>query len=209
MSNGPRNLETNDRGSSSSTSATLLGRLRRDPSDSVAWNELVHRYGPRVFAWCQRWRLQDSDAHDVTQAVLMRLLKMLPDFEYDSSKSFRALLKTLAKYASIDLRDRQHKAIGLSGDAADLAPWNEVAASNELEQSLQQEYERELLAEAMSRVARRVQPKTWEAFRLLAIEGVAGAEVAERLGMKVSAAYVAKSSVQKMLREEIQRTEEQ
>jgi hypothetical protein len=51
----------------------------------------------------------------------------------------------------------------------------------------------------------RVQPKTWEAFRLLALEDHSGNEVAERLGMKVSAVFVAKRNVRKMIEEEIAR----
>ncbi len=38
-------------------------------------------------------------------------------------------------------------------------------------------------------------------------EGLSGAEVAERLGMKVGAVWVAKSKVQKMLQDTVQRLE--
>ena len=55
----------------------------------------------------------------------------------------------------------------------------------------------------MARVRQRVAPHTWEAFRLLTFEGQSGAEVAPRVGMQVTMVYVAKSKVQKLLREEI------
>ena len=43
---------------------------------------------------------------------------------------------------------------------------------------------------------------TWDAFQLLAIEGRSGAEVARQLNMKVATVFVARSKVQRMLREE-------
>ncbi len=49
--------------------------------------------------------------------------------------------------------------------------------------------------------------RTWDAFRLTALEGLSGAEAAGRLGMKVAAVYVARSEVQKRLRDEVRRLE--
>ncbi|MCI0351682.1 MAG: hypothetical protein L0Z53_19855, partial [Acidobacteriales bacterium] len=53
----------------------------------------------------------------------------------------------------------------------------------------------------------RVAPHTWEAFRLVAIEGLPVEDVAANVRMQVAMVYVAKSKVQKMLREEIQKLE--
>jgi RNA polymerase sigma-70 factor (ECF subfamily) len=60
-------------GPTPATSITLLERLRQQPADQAAWAELVRRYGPLVYRWARRWHLQESDAEDVTQAVLVRL----------------------------------------------------------------------------------------------------------------------------------------
>ena len=61
----------------SCTSPTLLGRLRCQPVDQAAWGEFVDRYGPRIYQWCRRWDLQEADAQDVTQTVLLRLASKL------------------------------------------------------------------------------------------------------------------------------------
>ena len=84
------------------TSTTLLGRLRHEPADQAAWGQFVERYGPLVYAWCRQWRLQEADAEDVTQAVLVRLSARMRTFTYDPAKSFRAYLMTLARYAWCD-----------------------------------------------------------------------------------------------------------
>ena len=78
-----------------------------------------------------------------------------------------------------------------------------VEARDDLLKRFEEEFDRELLEQAMARVRLRVQPHTWEAFRLLALEGLSGAEAAARLGMKVGAVFVAKSKVRKMLEDEI------
>ena len=66
------------------------------------------------------------------------------------------------------------------------------------------EFDRELLDTAAAQVRHRVDSKTWEAFRLTALEGRSGAEVAAALQMQVGAVFKAKSKVQKMLRQEIE-----
>jgi RNA polymerase sigma-70 factor (ECF subfamily) len=192
------NDETNLR-----TSASLLRRVQQDVGDQAAWNEFVARYGPRIEAWCQHWRLQESDAHDVTQEVLLQLLQKLRNFEYDPNRSFRAWLKTIVHHAWQDFLAKRGRAGLGSGDSDVWTALQSVEARDDLERQLGELFDREILEEAMARVRERVAPHTWEAFRLLTFEGLSGADVAPRVGMQVTMVYVAKSKVQKMLREEI------
>ena len=53
--------------------------------------------------------------------------------------------------------------------------------------------------------APRVEPQTWEAFRLITSEGRSGEEVATQLGLNVMAVFKAKSRVLGFLREEVKR----
>ena len=82
--------------------------------------------------------------------------------------------------------------------------FDSLPAREDLVSILEQQSERELLDIAMQRVRDRVQPQTWEAFRLLTVEDCAGELVASGLGMPLSSVYVARHNVQKMLREELQ-----
>jgi RNA polymerase sigma-70 factor (ECF subfamily) len=188
-----------------STSPTLLGRLARTPTDQAAWGEFVGRYGAQIHGWCQRWGLQPADAQDVTQDILLELARQMGNFRYDPAGSFRAWLKTVAYRTWCKFLDRRRQPGVGSGDSAVAAQLESVAAGDDLVQRLEEESNRELLERAMALVRLRVQPHTWEAFRLLALEGRSGNEVAELLGMKVSAAFVAKSNVRKMIEEEIHR----
>src|SRR4051794_32986652 len=77
------------------TRVTLLAQLRHDPSDEASWAEFVDRYGRHIYRWCRQWKLQDADAEDVTQDILMKLTRKLRDFSYDPTRSFRSWLKTI------------------------------------------------------------------------------------------------------------------
>jgi RNA polymerase sigma factor (sigma-70 family) len=190
------------------TSITLLERRRQEPADQAAWAEFVRRYGPLVYRWCRRWHLQEADAQDVTQAVLVKLAQRMHGFRYDPARSFRAYLKTLARYAWCDfLASRRQPGAG-TGDSNVLQALEAVEAGEDLVQRLGEQFDQEVLAEAQARVKQRVEAHTWEAFRLTTVEGLAGAAAATRLGMKVTTVFKAKSKVQKMLQEEVARLEQ-
>jgi RNA polymerase sigma-70 factor (ECF subfamily) len=196
-----------DKASASRTSASLLGRLGVNPNDGAAWEEFVRRYGRKVLQWCRRWQLQDADAQDVTQTVLLRVARQMRTFRYEPGKSFRAWLKTIAHAAWVDWLEAQKRPGRGSGDSRVMAQLTTVEARDDLVLRLEEEYDRELLEAATQRVRLRIEPHTWDAFRLTAIEGLSGAEAAARLTMKVGAVYVAKSKVQKMLQETIRTLE--
>ena len=63
--------------------------------------------------------LQEADAQDVTQNVLLKLARKLREFSYDPSRSFRAWLKTLTHHAWSDFLESQQRA-GLGSGARDL-----------------------------------------------------------------------------------------
>jgi RNA polymerase sigma factor (sigma-70 family) len=189
------------------TRVTLLTRLRQDPTDQAAWGVFVERYGRHIYRWCRQWKLQDADAEDVTQDILLKLARTLRAFAYDPSRSFRGWLKTVAHPAWRDFVDSPGRARGAAGDNRVWELMQTLEAREDLVQRLQEAFDHELLEAAKVRVRLRVAPHTWEAFRLLALEDLPVAEVATTVRMQVAMVYVAKSKVQKMLREEIQKLE--
>jgi RNA polymerase sigma-70 factor (ECF subfamily) len=191
----------------SRTSQTLIGRLRDEPDNPQAWNAFVDRYGRKVYAWCRQWGLQEADAEDVTQNVLLDLARQMTRFHYRAGGSFRAWLKTIAHRAWCDfLEARRRQRTTVEGDAI-LDRISSVEAGADLLRTMDEECEREMLEEAMARVKLRVQPHTWEAFRLTALDGRSGAEAGAQLNMQVGAVFVARSKVQKMLQEEVRKLE--
>ena len=53
----------------------LVTRARN--GDSQAWDAIVERYAALVWAICRRHRLDDADAHDVSQSVWVQLVAQL------------------------------------------------------------------------------------------------------------------------------------
>jgi RNA polymerase sigma-70 factor (ECF subfamily) len=189
------------------TRVTLLARLRQDPRDQAAWEVFVERYGRHIHRWCRRWKLQDADAEDVTQDILLKLAQKLRDFAYDPSRSFRGWLKTLAHHAWRDFVASPRRTRGAAGVSRVGELMQTLEAREDLVQRLQEAFDHELLDAAKVRVRLRVAPHTWEAFRLVALEGRPVAEVAATVRMQVAMVYVAKSKVQKLLRQEIRKLE--
>jgi RNA polymerase sigma-70 factor (ECF subfamily) len=82
-----------------------------------------------------------------------------------------------------------------------------VEAGEDLLQRLSQAFDMELLEEARARAQLRVTARDWQIFEKLAVENRPGQEVAQELGMTVTAVLMVRSRVQKKLREEIRRLE--
>jgi RNA polymerase sigma-70 factor (ECF subfamily) len=189
----------------SATDPRLLSRVGKDLADAAAWSEFVDRYGPRVHAWCRRWGLQGVDAEEVTQIVLVKLAGKMRTFVYDPRRSFRAWLKTVAHHAWRDFVDGQIRPGLGAGDSRVQRRLEQLEAREDLLQHLDEEFERELLREAMARVRERVEGKTWEAFQRLTFQQQSGREVAGALDMALGAVFMAKKRVQTMLTEEVAR----
>src|SRR6476659_8766829 len=138
------------------TCVNLLSLLRQHPSDQSGWDEFVERYGRHIYRWCRQWKLQDADAEDVTQNILVKLTQKLPAFTYDPSRSFRGWLKTVAHHAWRDFEDsRRHaKHAGGSSQVQDLIP--SLKAREDLVQKLEEAFDLELLEVAKVRVRLRV-----------------------------------------------------
>ena len=186
------------------TSNTLLGRLQ-DPTDAVAWGEFVGRYGPRIYSWCQRWRLQEADAQDVTQTVLTKLVLAMRKYRYNPDGSFRGWLYKVTHHVLCDMmKDRNPAGQAIGGGSAEATLAN-LEAREDLKRHLAEEFDVELLQLAMERVRLRVEPNTWQSFYLVAFERLSLKEVADRLAMNVGTVCVYHGRVTKRLQEEIAR----
>jgi RNA polymerase sigma factor (sigma-70 family) len=190
----------------SKTSPTLLGRLRQQPDDQAAWDEFVERYGRKILGWCRQRKLQETDAEDVAQMVLLNLAARMRTFAYDPSKTFRGWLRVLTQHAWSDFVDARRRA-GPGKGGQESVELQSLEARDDLVASLEEQFDHEILEEATMRVRLRVAPQTWEAYRLTAVESLTGAQAAKRLGMQVATVFQAKGRVQKLLQQEVAKLE--
>lgn len=188
------------------TSMTLLSALRTHPFDAGAWGRFVSTYAPRILKWCRRWGLQEADAEDVTQAVLMDFLRRSRGFQYDDSRRFRGWLRSVVHTSWCELM-RSRARVGWVNLGGSMIEIGSIEARDDLAEFLDREEACERLEEAMQRVRDRVEPRTWEAFWLLNMEGLPGVEAASRVGMRLGSTYAASSKVRRMIGEEMGRRE--
>lgn len=186
------------------TSLGLLEKLQSEQFDQNAWEEFVRRYARVLRDWARRWGIQGSDAEDLAQEVMLKLVRQMRDFRYDPTQSFRGWLKTVAYRTLARQRERSRRSVSL-GESGQGHPVDSVEAHEDLDRLLRSQAEQELFELAAERVQARVRALSWHAFAMSAIDGLRGEEIAKRLGISLSAVYVAKYRVQKLLGEEIRR----
>lgn len=191
----------------STTSPTLLAALADGPANPTAWAEFVRVYFPHVLRWSRGYGLQPADAADVAQEVLLWFWRKAGTFRPSAEGSFRAYLKRVVLSAVSDWSDRRRADRLATGDSGVQENLWSTPAREDLAARIEAAYDVELLAIAMREVESRVQPHTWRAFRMLALEDRSGADVAAELGMEVNTAYVARAKVQRMIRAVIDRIE--
>src|SRR5437764_578573 len=130
----------------------------RDFDHPASWDEFVERYGRHIYRWCRQWKLQDADAEDVTQDILVKLTQKLRAFAYDPSRSFRGWLKTVAHHAWRDYEDSRRHAQPAAGDSQVQELMVTLEAREDLTQKLEAAFDLELLEAAKVRVCLRVAP---------------------------------------------------
>jgi RNA polymerase sigma factor (sigma-70 family) len=191
----------------SRTSATLLEALRERSLDQAAWDRFVDRYGPRVYGWCRAWHLQEQDARDVTQDVLLKLVVRIKAFDYDPARSFRGWLKVVARHAWVDFLKSRKRAGRGDGDGQVQAMLQTVTAGEDLMERLGEVFDLELFDLAKARVQCQVEPESWRVFQLIDLQGQSNAEVAKACGKKITAVYQIRSRIRKQLRDELRKLE--
>ena len=190
-----------------STHGSLLVRVR-DLTDREAWASFVQIYAPVVYRYVRRRGLQDADAADVSQEILRRVAAAMQEFRYDRQRgSFRGWLFTVTRNTLQNfLEGAQRRTATLATYARQVIerPTDEEPADAQI---WDEEYERQLLAEAAERVRPRFSDTTWQAFWQTAVEEKGAADVAHALGISVGALYVARSRVLARLRTEVESLE--
>ena len=177
------------------TSASLLARLRQ-PGPEEAWGRFVRLYTPLLNEWARRLGLQEADAADLVQEVFALLVRKLPEFRYDETRSFRGWLRTVL----VNLwRNRRTLHRGRPLQESDLPREPDGA-----EVFAEAEYRQRLVERCLELMRADFQPATWKAFWEFHVVGRPAAEVGGELGLSVGAVYMAKSRVLRRLREELE-----
>ncbi|QDU10042.1 sigma-70 family RNA polymerase sigma factor [Gimesia aquarii] len=186
-----------------STHISLLNRVRI-PSDSEAWKEFVKIYGPLIYNYCRKSRLNDSDSEDVCQDVFRQISSSLHTFEYNQKLGrFRSWLGTVT-YHEICRCFKKNKRYQNQTGSNGLQEFI-YEQPGEIDAAWSDEFCGHIYQTALENIRSEFDEKTWKAFELTWIMDKPPKETAAELKTEVPWVYKAKFLVQRKLKEEIQR----
>ncbi len=181
------------------TRESLLLRVR-DRDDDASWRKFVSIYRPVIYRIARRQDLQDSDAEDLSQRVLMSVSRAIGGWQKDPQRgSFRSWLSIVTRNAIINLVTRGPKDAAVGGTDFLLACNAVESATDAIDELIQSEHARSQLRLAAAEAKREVEPRTWNAFWWTTIEGRSIADVADELNLSAGAVYGARARVMKRL----------
>jgi RNA polymerase sigma-70 factor (ECF subfamily) len=149
--------------------------------------------------------LQAQDADDLIQEVLTVVVRELPGFRYDPERgSFRGWLRTVLVHRLRAFQRAQRMRPLATGDSdfCRLLEQLEDPRSG-LSRLWDQEHDRHVLGRLLEMIRPDFEPTTWLAFRRVVLEGIKPAVAAAELGISVNAVFIARSRIQRRLREEM------
>ncbi len=171
------------------TRISLIQRLH-DGRDTAAWIEFCAIYERAIHRIALKYGLQDADAREVSQEVLLTISRRIQAFDVEGKGRFRAWLSAVARNATIDLLRKNRRFSTAVGELP--LSLEQIACEQDESQLFDLETRKEQFRWAAEQVRQSVAETTWRAFWETAVKGHAGEAVAEQLGLSLGAVYVAR-----------------
>ena len=177
------------------TRASLLLKVQAG-DDPNAWDEFVAVYRPIVYRLARRRGLQDADAEDLAQQVLISIARSIEGWQKrDESIRFRHWLRRVAKNAILHILTRGPKERAAGSTSVQEFLNQQGDDDSGLARELELEYRREIFFRAAALVKSEIATDSWKVFELAVIEVISIDQVAATLGYCVGAVYGVRSRV--------------
>ena len=197
------------------TRGTLILRLR-NLEDQASWKEFFDIYRKLIYGFARKSGLTEAESDDVVQETMMAVAKHMPTFTYDPKVgSFKAWLLNMTRWRILDqFRKRRtvDMAVSRKGDSDTQTSFiNRVPdpAGQKLDAVWESEWQQNLLATALDRVKRGVDPGKYQIFDLYVNQGWTPEKVAQSSGVSVEQVYLAKHRITQLIKCEVERLEKQ
>ncbi len=198
------------------TRKSLLAKVRA--GDEVSWSDFYTAYKPLIYLCGNDCGLNDAEKEELVQQVMTEIFrkdiigKFDPDnipkditFKYDPAKGrFRHYLRKIIRNHAIRIYHRRNEHVQLE----DIENNPEVSEDDGWNKVWDEEWQHHVLNMALAELKGRVQPETYVAFEMYAIQGRPVQDVAKFLNLSVSSVYTAKSRCISTLKEIIENLEE-
>ena len=174
----------------------------RDPANESAWREFSEIYRPMVFRIARRMGLQNSDAEDVAQQVMLSVSGSIGNWTKDERKgTFRSWLTVVAKNAIRNAMTRVPPDRAVGGESGAICFESIRAPGSELDALFENEIERAVFRHAAIRTQTEFATQTWQAFWVTSVDGISIDEASQRLAISRGAIYAARSRVMRRLQQ--------
>ena len=191
------------------TRPSLILRVR-DPNDADAWNQFATLYRPVILRLARRKGIQTADAEDLAQQVLLSVAGAIERWQPDQQRArFRTWLQTIVRNAILNAVQRRSPDQAAGGDCDPERFESNQTARTDDEETLRDEYRRELFHQAAQRIHAEFAEDTWDSFWKTAVQGVDIETLSAQSGRTRGSIYASRSRVMKRLREAIEELEQQ
>jgi RNA polymerase sigma-70 factor (ECF subfamily) len=189
------------------TRESLILRLPSS-QDALAWREFIAIYEPLIIRFAGRRGLQEADAREIAQNVLIAVAKSVDRWQPDRERGrFRAWLFRIARNQLINWISKQatqaSSARALDGSALEHFPSEDYRAAE-----IELEYRREMFRVAAAQARDSFSASTWDAFWRTAVLAESVDSVAASLELSPGAVYIARSRVTSKIRDIIVQLED-
>jgi RNA polymerase sigma-70 factor (ECF subfamily) len=197
------------------TRASLLHALK-DSDNHARWDEFHRTYRGLLTGIARRSGLNEHEAAETVQDILLAVAQKMPEFQYDPAKdSFKGWLLQLARWKIADQfrkRAGQARRSGPSDDdltqvtaggSVTRNPPQLAQPSGSFEAVWDSEWQQLRIAEALARIKRQVNPAHYAIYHLHVIEEKSASEVCATLGVNRAQIYLAKHRVGIALKKEM------
>ena len=186
------------------TRPSLLLRVR-DANDGDAWDEFTAIYRPVILRLAKIKRLQDADADDLAQQVLLSVSHAVERWEPDASRGrFRTWLHTVANNAILNALTRGVRDRAAADESIDVLLQQQPDRVGSDSDLLRTEYRREIFSRAAQQIRTEFTDDTWKSFWLTAVEGTDVDVAAVQLGRTRGSVYASRSRVMKRLKQKVE-----
>lgn len=186
------------------TRPSLLLRLR-EPRDEQAWMEFSEIYQPLIYRLARHRGIQDADAHEITQDVMLAVAQAIATWDPDPSHgSFRGWLNRVTRNLTINLVLRQQRRPQAAGSTDFQKLLETIPVDHEESAVFDHEHKRQMFQWAALQIRDEFRETTWIAFWRTTVEGQDVAIVADQLGVSPGVVYVSRSRVMARLRKKVQ-----
>lgn len=181
------------------TQQTLIQRAQ-NPDDNQAWDDFVSYYQSFIRMVLYKSNISLNDTDDLIQAILVRIWKGLPNYEYKKEQArFRTWLSTIIRNCIISHINKYKN----KGEKVELCEQQvEKVSESDIEEIIRSEWLDYVASIALDKVKEAFSGNAIEVFRL-SLEEKSAREISEALGITEESVFVLRSRVKSKLKKEI------